>query len=482
MSTVIYLSNQQIRAVTGKSGQHKISVSNCYMDDAPEGSIINGIVMDQESFIPFIRNFFEKNKLDTKDVTLVINSSKFIGKIIEMPCMNDKRTFEFIDREFSNVRRDDVYIYAYKIINATPKVKKLYVEGISPDFIRDYVDIFNEAGVKVKAIHSGESSLIHLTDMTLGKRFQTFILQIAEKMTITTLLWVNGSFYYFNSARCFHEQGTMDYAMDVARSVSQVRQFMQAHQIEYPLDAVVLAGVEPQHLSMYQGAIIQQDIQSPIVLFDSFAISAPSIDIQFHLHAASGLVVEKNGRHQNFLLSLLQEKTKNNKNRENMKWFVVTGAVLATMLILLAITMQVRNVKRRRLKDLEENAVLLSMDAERYNVLAQRNSFLATQYSSIEGIETNLHTYPVCNSKITKVIESCAALYATVSFESFDANQGVVSFVATSDTVDNINLFIKALSSQDVFCSVDYTGYSYVKSSDTWDIHVTVTLAEAAGR
>jgi|GEM_PF-4094072 len=29
---------------------------------------------------------------------------------------------------------------------------------------------------------------------------------------------------------------------------------------------------------------------------------------------------------------------------------------------------------------------------------------------------------------------------------------------------------------------VDYTGYSYVESDELWDIHVTCTLAESAGR
>lgn len=484
MSTVIYLANQQIRAVTGKAGQNKIAVSKCYVGDAPEGSIINGIIMDQESFVGFMKQFFQTNGLDTKDVTLVVNSSKFVGKTIEMPCMNDKKTLDFIEREFADIRRDETFIYGYKQIQNDKKINKIYVEGIFPDFIKDYVDIFAEIGVKVKAIYSGESSLIRLTDMTLGKRYRTFILQIAEKMTITTLLWVNGSFYYFNSARCFHEQGTEDYAMDVARSVSQVRQFMQAHQIEYPLEAVVLAGIVPQHLPMYQGAIMQQGIQSPIVIFESSAISSAALDIQFHLHAASGLVVDGNGKHQNFLLSLQRGRTEKKKNNGSLKWFFIIAATLAVMLIILAAAIFSRNTVKRKLKkakEFNEDPVVL-MDVARYKVLTERNNFLMSQYDAINKIESNLYTYPACNSKVTKIIDDCAAEYATISYESFYADKGVVEFTATSDTVDNINLFIKRLCEQNIFCNVDYTGYSYIESNDSWDIHVTVTLSESAGR
>ena len=53
---------------------------------------------------------------------------------------------------------------------------------------------------------------------------------------------------------------------------------------------------------------------------------------------------------------------------------------------------------------------------------------------------------------------------------------------ARADTVDNINKFIRKLCNVDIFNSVDYTGYSYVDSEAMWDIHVSCTLAESAGR
>ena len=49
-------------------------------------------------------------------------------------------------------------------------------------------------------------------------------------------------------------------------------------------------------------------------------------------------------------------------------------------------------------------------------------------------------------------------------------------------SVDDINVFIKALTNEDIFCAVDYTGYSFNEAEGMWDIHVTVTLAESAGR
>ena len=99
MSTVIYLANQQIQVITGTPGNRKISVADCYTEDAPDGSIINGMIMDADAFVSFMQNFWTTHNLPTKDVILVINSTKFIGKNIEMPPLNSKKTEEFINRE-----------------------------------------------------------------------------------------------------------------------------------------------------------------------------------------------------------------------------------------------------------------------------------------------------------------------------------------------------------------------------------------------
>ena len=96
MSTVIYLANQQIQVITGTPGNRKISVADCYTEDAPDGCIINGMIMDADAFVSFMQNFWTTHNLPTKDVILVINSTKFIGKNIEMPLLNPKKTEEFI--------------------------------------------------------------------------------------------------------------------------------------------------------------------------------------------------------------------------------------------------------------------------------------------------------------------------------------------------------------------------------------------------
>ncbi len=484
MSTVVYLANQQIQVVTGTQGSRKITVSKCYSAQAPDGSIINGMITDTESFVSFMQTFWTNNQLPLKDIVLVINSSKFIGKTIEMPVLNEKKTLEYIDREFSDIKREEEYICGYIPIMQDSKKKKLYAEIVTPDFVSDYIDIFREIGVKLKAVYSGESSLIGLTSMTVGQLNRTFILEIADKMTITTILWVDGAFYYFNSMRCFHEQGTEDYAQDIARSVSQIRQFMQANQIDHPIETIVLAGLNPNDLPIYQNAISQLDIYARVEMFASGNIHASNVDIQSFFHATSGLVLAGSGSKQNFLDSIRTGRKKEKREGGFGKEIIPVFVSLAVMLIGFAVCATIRVMKNRELKsikDYNESPATL-MEVARYDELLARNAFLAAQYNAIDGVNLNLFTYPVCDDDIMNIIDDCAGNYATITFDSFDSDQGVITVTAKSGTVDNINKFIKQLSAVDIFSNVDYTGYSYVEETGLWDIHVTFTLAESAGR
>lgn len=95
-------------------------------------------------------------------------------------------------------------------------------------------------------------------------------------------------------------RGTEDYAQDIARSVSQIRQFMQANQLDYPIEAVLLAGVNPQDLPLYQNAISQLDIYARVEVFADTHVATNGLDVQAHFHPISGLVTGNAGK-QNFL-------------------------------------------------------------------------------------------------------------------------------------------------------------------------------------
>ena len=95
MSTVIYLSNQQIHIIEGKRGK-TATIDKYLVFPAPEGTIINGLIMDPDTLGTFLKETWAENKLSVKDVCLVVNSSKFVGQNMEFPKMADDKTIDHI--------------------------------------------------------------------------------------------------------------------------------------------------------------------------------------------------------------------------------------------------------------------------------------------------------------------------------------------------------------------------------------------------
>ena len=124
MSVSVYFSNQIIQVAVGKRGK-KPALSNVYTTVAPEGSIINGIIMDSDALLGHMRSFWNANSIPTKDVYLVLNSNKIVGRNLEVPNMNVKNTLAFIMREFSDMQREDEdNVLASTMIGQDKKTKK----------------------------------------------------------------------------------------------------------------------------------------------------------------------------------------------------------------------------------------------------------------------------------------------------------------------------------------------------------------------
>lgn len=483
MSTVIYLFNQKVQILTGKATKDSISVKKSYIETAPEGSIINGIVMDVELFVGFLKELVESKKLEPKDSLLVVSSTKFVGRTIELPALNEKKTSDYIMRDFADIGKTSDSLYGYiNLPGDNKKFKKVYAENIDPEFISDYVEIFAEAGIKLKGIYSGESCLIDFASQTIAKDVSTFDLIIADDTSLITVLWVEGAFYYYNSARTFNTPGTEAYASDIARSVSQLNQFIQTRRIETPLEKVIIAGVDLDDIGMYSEAIREIGINTPVSAFRLRGKNEFNGDEKLFFHAITGLY--SNGKNSNFLSRLSTKKTEKASQKEGRKAKFILLCIALIMVGLTSLLWVYKFDKESQLQELDDyiNSPMVMMDVLKHDNVATRNNFLNQQYRSISDINDNLYTYPLGNETIIKYIDSCANGYAEVTYSSFDSNNGSLSFTAVAADVEMINQFIKNLASEEIFKDVDYTGYRFDDNNNMWNINVTCILAESAGK
>ena len=85
MKTVIYLSNQTMKVITGEEKRGVLTVTRAFQEEAPKLSIVNGQVTDDQAFTTFLKEFWENHKLPKKDVYLIVNSTQTVIRFFELP-------------------------------------------------------------------------------------------------------------------------------------------------------------------------------------------------------------------------------------------------------------------------------------------------------------------------------------------------------------------------------------------------------------
>ena len=487
MSTVIYISNKQIQVVTARGSGKGAKPVQAYTMASPEGSVINGMIMDPEALAPFIKGFFAHNKLSTNNVSLVVNSSKIAGKRIELPRMNNTKTLEFVAREFNDMARDEaapVYSYTELQTEKGSKINKVYAESVESEFIKDYIDLFNAAGINLKGIYSSEGTMIKMLEQTAAKRHKTFVVQVADDNMLTNVLWVDGNFCYYSSQRCFSEPGTEEYFEECVRTLSQLTQFMKANQMDTPIENIYVAGVKGIDMDSYRTLTGGSRIEAKVDWFDCGLGTKVNrrFDLTTVLPALGGLLgqVKSNNMLSNY-------STKKSEKKVDDFWRKSILLISAVAVLMIGLTVwAVLNEKKTAdeldtLKQYNENPATL-MQLGVYDAAVAGITEGSDRYYSYTNIINAVESYPIFNAKIIEPLERCAMGYAELEITSFDAVAGSLSFTANSERVQDINKFIARIQEEDTFSSVSYSGYSLNGRDNTWNIHVTCILAESAGR
>jgi hypothetical protein len=474
-----------MQVTVGKKGANQCSVVRTLRAEPPEGSILNGMIMEPERFVAFLRDFWKEQGLSKRHVTLVAYSTKFVGQILELPRMSDARTRAYIRREFVDIDRDEERVHGYiRLAGAKPHFQRLYAESISPELIRDYLNIFAQAGIRLNAIYSGESSMINLVQTTYGQAHDAFVLQIAGSMTFMTLLFINGAYVYHSGIRSFYEQGTPEYAGELARALGQIDQFVKVNHLGSLPGRLVLSGTRSEDTPLYGQHFKEAGFAGTLEEFSSSAITLQegAGPLQQYLFSISGLFDNQTfGDYKRLLKGRRPQKEA--PARKRWPGVVIVAAVM--LVLWLASALYAMGIRAERDDLLEENsAQALSQQLAYEQALEEENEQLIGQYMAVGGICQNLGTYPQITSSVLKALSDCAGDWnIDLSGISYDADSGVLTLIVStaSEDLKQIRGFVEGLRQLELFEDLDYTGYSY-QGDGQYELHVTGILSGSAGR
>ena len=104
---VVYLSNRHIRVIVGEPGKKRIQVRKmCEILDS-EGCILNGTITDEEGLSHLLAELWEEQKLPRKGVHLLLDTSQFQSRRMEVPVQKPLEMLQFVKREFQESGRQE---------------------------------------------------------------------------------------------------------------------------------------------------------------------------------------------------------------------------------------------------------------------------------------------------------------------------------------------------------------------------------------
>lgn len=485
MSISLYITNSIIQVVEGTRNGKQLKIERMESMLIPPECMYQGEIDNEELFTQTLKTFIEKNHFVMKNVSLIVRSKDMATRGIQIPTLSSQNAYEYIEREFAEFEEDKEYTIGYFTIGKS-KIQNMlngFATSAETQVLDTYLRICSNAGIKIKNLSAGYGNIIHMLSDLDKIKDKTCIVQICERNTINNILFIEGIYNYSSSTRIDYEHGSVGYAFEVAKAVSRIFQFMQAHQIEIKSIPVYMAGFDDDDMANCVDSIYQMNSEADVVkLALEKIVKASNVkNVYEYMYAASGLL--QMPVTNDMLLSIKKNRKKNRFNVE-LKKMIMPPAVIFGILLIATIVLAVMNIyTSQRYKDVSSynNSAAMLKTINTYDTLYSQSLELEKKYEKILQDNQNIASYPVANKYVENIIKRTADKYVNIEIISFDALTGVVNVETTADNVEKINVFIDNLRKKDIFVDVDYTGYTFLDQSNAWQINVVCYLAENAG-
>ncbi len=485
MQTIVYLSNREIQVILGKEKNNTARISRVYELQVPEECLINGIITDVTLLTEYVSAFWRENKLPVNRVSLVINSTQFVLKAMEVPKMKRKELLDVIEKEFASVERKMDPIYSYRVMNCDSSSQKILAHMVERGFIEDYLDFFAHINVKIESIEPSLGCAVALLERLPALEDKNCIVQVMEKSNLTSILWMNNGYEYASRNRLFSDQGTESMGGEVGRITSTILQYYASLKKEQPIKELYACGFSDEDREYCEPNIQALGLISKRLLAEdvvSFSSKITNKDIGNYMLLLGGLF--KDNKNCNLLDQYRKIKKVNLKRKRRIK---LIFPVLITVLICGSVTGGILGYnallqkKADKLSEylLDDNNIELVIKSDEMQLEV---TTLTNRVMQAERVKEALASYPKLNSQVERAIISVGQTNYSTIISSYDGNTGALSLKASLKQPEDINGYIASLQNLGLFSDVQYSGYNYNDGNKLYDVNITCYLNESAGK
>lgn len=509
MSTVIYLSNLEVLAVVGTSGHKCVTVRRVCRGRAPEGSIINGIVADEEVFDRFLREFWMENQLPKRGVTLVLGSARAVAKLIQVPGMPHRKLMEYIPRELAGVERTKNPVFTYTKVGKAGNMDRILACMVDRSFLEPHIKRFRFAGIRLHSIILGSTADIMALNHLSYLEHRTFVAQILDGTSVQNILYVDGQYFQMSRSRVLAGRGTAGFGAECARTIGNQQHFLKVQQVDKKITHVYLMGeFDERDFEICRESILQMDgdLQVEYLHDENDLCLEKSLYAGKHLdQKAKGQIRYRAGeesdlfarasapigglfrnRKQNDFLHQYVRGTEGWKRRKALEKLLLP--TLAAAIVFSVVTtgqaMQWFYYASEVEKQLSYmSSPSLNHDVAEYDRLDRTVREIKIRQNAIRKTREYLASYPVCSSRINQAVLESAAGLVTAELSEYDGITGTAVIVVSAEQAENIHRFAARLEERkELFRDVSYEGFAWNERSGRWETVVNVHLVSSRDR
>lgn len=475
MITSVFLSNNTVFVACGAEGKKLPGRARSIIYRMPEGSLLNGMITNEQELTEQLRELWLRERLPKKNVRLVLESSHFSVKTLELPRLKKAELSGVIRREFAEMEQYEEKLYDHAVLHEMGDGRQeALAVMVNRSYIESWKNIFDSIGITLERITVSRESMTRYFASCRELRQGAYVLLLLDDMILTSVLWMDGRLISADRKRMFSEAGSEEFYTEIARSVSSIRQFYAGQKAKAKLEKVYLCGFRKEDTGRCQESLNSFELNMGVQ-----PLQASYAD---NVMAAGGLLHAK--KPVNMLEALKAQK----KADKSLKISVKRAVPLLVLIVLcIAATLGLVGACSMRMAKATNLSEYLS-DPERrskkYTVDALNSEIgnMTRMLRESEQVKKMKDSYPLADSRVTDRIVAAAGYDMTVRVESCNASTGEVRLSISTPVVDSVNQYISSLKNTGMFVDVNYVGYGYSETDGRYQVGVNCILKGSAGR
>ncbi|MDR1421907.1 MAG: pilus assembly protein PilM [Coriobacteriales bacterium] len=246
MSVSLYCSPTNLRLLVGSASTKQVKIDQFVDTPLPENAMLNGIITGQDAMTRFLTETNDQYGPFRQDAVLCVESSLIRSRIITVPKVPDAQMLRFVTEELqssSDSEASDVFDFATLGTNFTKGGVDVLGIAAGRALLAAYIEVFSDAGFKIKRIDVGTNALIKLTSLSPRLTEENSLLALVDGQALFLALFNRGRFILMKKYRLMHPLATEESYRELGNHISTLVQFQKTQDSESDIQSVYITGV-----------------------------------------------------------------------------------------------------------------------------------------------------------------------------------------------------------------------------------------------